>query len=154
MHRRLWLNDPDCLMLRARETQLTDGERQALAWTIAGSGGMLLISDDMSLLSEESAKLLQAVARVGAEVDAAAGAGEPPIAEDLLSAAPVRILSTRTARGAVHLVLNMGDSSESVRTADLTQGAPASIVELSGEIAAPETIELPPHSAALATTRR
>src|SRR6266550_1977358 len=45
MHRRLWLNDPDCLMLRARETRLTADERAALAATIASSGGMLLISD-------------------------------------------------------------------------------------------------------------
>ena len=27
MHRRLWLNDPDCLMLRARKTRLTADER-------------------------------------------------------------------------------------------------------------------------------
>ncbi|HLX36755.1 MAG TPA: glycoside hydrolase family 36 protein, partial [Candidatus Binataceae bacterium] len=53
MHRRWWLNDPDCLMLRAKETQLSNDEREALAWTIAASGGMLLISDDMSLLDAE-----------------------------------------------------------------------------------------------------
>ncbi|HKN02147.1 MAG TPA: glycoside hydrolase family 36 protein, partial [Candidatus Binataceae bacterium] len=52
MHRRLWLNDPDCLMLRASETRLTVDERVALASVIAGSGGMLLISDDMALLCE------------------------------------------------------------------------------------------------------
>ena len=34
MHRRLWLNDPDCLMLRARKTKLTADERAALAATI------------------------------------------------------------------------------------------------------------------------
>ena len=29
MHRRLWLNDPDCLMARTRETDLTPAERAA-----------------------------------------------------------------------------------------------------------------------------
>jgi len=33
--------------------------------TIAASGGMLLISDDMTLLDENSAKLFQTVARIG-----------------------------------------------------------------------------------------
>ena len=51
MHRRLWLNDPDCLMLRSRETSLTADERGALAAAIAASGGMMLISDDMALLA-------------------------------------------------------------------------------------------------------
>ena len=58
MHRRLWLNDPDCLMLRARETRLTADERAALAATIVASGGMLLISDDMSLLDAEAAQIV------------------------------------------------------------------------------------------------
>ena len=43
MHRRWWLNDPDCLMLRVNETRLSNDEREALARTIAASGGMLLI---------------------------------------------------------------------------------------------------------------
>ncbi len=60
MHRRLWLNDPDCLMLRARKTRLSADERAALAATIVASGGMLLISDDMSLLDAEAAKLFRA----------------------------------------------------------------------------------------------
>ena len=61
-------------MLRAKETRLSNDEREALAWTIAASGGMLLISDDMSLLDAESARLFQEVARIGAEVDAASKA--------------------------------------------------------------------------------
>jgi alpha-galactosidase len=68
MHRRLWLNDPDCLMLRAKETRLSNDEREALAWTIAASGGMLLISDDMRLLDADSARLFRDVARIGAGI--------------------------------------------------------------------------------------
>ncbi len=69
MHRRLWLNDPDCLMLRARETRLTADERAALAATIVASGGMLIISDDMSLLDAEAGKLFRAVSQIAAEID-------------------------------------------------------------------------------------
>ena len=74
MHRRLWLNDPDCLMLRARETRLTADERAALAATIVASGGMLLISDDMSLLDAEAGKLFRAVAQIAEEIDSNAAA--------------------------------------------------------------------------------
>jgi alpha-galactosidase len=110
MHRRLWLNDPDCLMLRAKETRLSNDEREALAWTIAASGGMLLISDDMRLLDEESAALFQEVARLGAEVDAASR-DEPPLLVGLMGDAPLRTLSTRTGDGAVSVVLNLSDGA-------------------------------------------
>ena len=109
MHRRLWLNDPDCLMLRTKETRLSNDEREALAWTIAASGGMLLISDDMSLLDAESARLFQEVARIGAEVDAALSA-EPPLPKDLMTDSPTRILSMKIGDGACELILNMSDT--------------------------------------------
>ena len=48
MHRRLWLNDPDCLMLRSEHTDL--GPEAAATWATAVgvSGGMALVSDDLS----------------------------------------------------------------------------------------------------------
>ena len=104
MHRRLWLNDPDCLMLRAKETRLTNDEREALAWTIAASGGMLLISDDMNLLETESARLFQEVARIGAEVDATSKV-QPPMMADLMTESPIKTLSV----GTLNLHLNMDD---------------------------------------------
>ncbi len=153
LHRRLWLNDPDCLMLRGRETQLSPDEREALAWTIAASGGMLLISDDMSLLRGESAKLYQAVARIGAEVDAASR-NEPPLAANLPAHPSVRILSTQVREGAIHLLLNMGESTEQIRLAEiLPNPARMSMIGgLEGENDTPDTIELPPHGARLVRT--
>jgi len=118
MHRRWWVNDPDCLMLRAKETELSGSEREALAWTIAASGGMLLISDDMRLLDEESARLFQEVTRIGAEVDAASKL-EPPLVADLMSDTTTRILSTSTGRGALRLIVNMSDSPQRVDALDL-----------------------------------
>ncbi len=61
MHKYFWVNDPDCLMLRRTNTKLNYDEIK-LQLTIFGlSGGQLLISDDMSLLTEDEindAKLL------------------------------------------------------------------------------------------------
>ncbi len=108
MHRRLWLNDPDCLMLRAKETRLSNDEREALAWAIAASGGMLLISDDLGLLDLESARLFQEVARIGAEVDEASKV-EPPMVADLMADGPSRILTSAAGDGEINLLLNMGD---------------------------------------------
>ncbi|MBM3120668.1 MAG: alpha-galactosidase [Chloroflexi bacterium] len=53
MHRRWWINDPDCLLLRQEDTRLTPAEVQALATILALSGGSLLVSDDMPALDEE-----------------------------------------------------------------------------------------------------
>jgi alpha-galactosidase len=50
MHRRLWLNDPDCLMVRARETALTPDEVQTLATAIALTDGMFVLSDRLEAL--------------------------------------------------------------------------------------------------------
>lgn len=61
MHNYFWINDPDCLMIRRNNTELTLEEIR-LQITIFGlSGGQLLISDDMTILSKDEiddAKLL------------------------------------------------------------------------------------------------
>ena len=53
MHNALWLNDPDCLMLRTSGTRLSTDQRRAQINTIALTGGLLLYSDDFSSLSSE-----------------------------------------------------------------------------------------------------
>jgi alpha-galactosidase len=50
LHRRLWLNDPDCLMLRTERTQMEPDQVRAWALAVGVSGGMALVSDDLSLL--------------------------------------------------------------------------------------------------------
>jgi alpha-galactosidase len=53
MHRNFWINDPDCLMIRHQNTKLNFDEIQ-LQITIFGlSGGQILLSEDMTKLSEE-----------------------------------------------------------------------------------------------------
>jgi len=148
MHRRLWLNDPDCLMLRERETQLSADERGALAATIAGSGGMLLISDDMALLGADEGRSYRAAAALGAEIDSGS-ADAPVLAADLMTTAPLRTLVKETPDGAIAILVNRGDEATSVILATLgIPGAAATIRTLTGaEEPAPEHIDLAPHSA-------
>jgi len=158
MHRRLWLNDPDCLMLRARETRLTADERAALAATIVASGGMLLISDDMSLLDAEAGKLFRAVAQIAAEIDSNA-AREPVLALDLMTTADIRGLISESAdgAGAIAMLLNRGDSPARVQTSDLKLDA-GEIVALDlafdEKIEIFDTIDLPPHAARILRLKR
>lgn len=61
MHKNFWINDPDCLMIRRNDTELTKEEIKLQLTVIGLSGGQVLISDDMTILSDEEindAKLL------------------------------------------------------------------------------------------------
>ncbi|MFO7623310.1 MAG: alpha-galactosidase [Anaerolineales bacterium] len=49
LHRRWWVNDPDCLLLRP-DTELTLAEVHTLATVISLTGGSLLLSDDLTRL--------------------------------------------------------------------------------------------------------
>jgi alpha-galactosidase len=77
-HRRLWLNDPDCVMLRTTETRLEPDAAQGWAATVGASGGMVLVSDDLALLGPAEHALLDDVLAAGAEADRRAAAGAGP----------------------------------------------------------------------------
>ncbi len=98
LHRRLWLNDPDCLMLRRDKTQLDAEQVRAWALAVGVSGGMALVSDDLSLLGPKERALLDEVIVLGREADAAARAvgGHPPRCRDLMVADPPTRLVTST----------------------------------------------------------
>lgn len=55
-----WVNDPDCLLLRAN-SKLTLAEVQSLASAIAITGGALLLSDDMTKLDPQRLKIAQSL---------------------------------------------------------------------------------------------
>ena len=57
-HRRWWINDPDCLLLRP-ETKLSLAEVHSLATVIALNDGMLLLSDDLPALPPERTRIAQ-----------------------------------------------------------------------------------------------
>ena len=54
MHKRLWLSDPDCLMIRDENTRLTSHERISQINAIILSGGLLLYSDDFTSLPDRT----------------------------------------------------------------------------------------------------
>ena len=66
MHRKFWLNDPDCLLLRGRETELTRNERELYALAAGTLDNMVIASDKLSLLGpEEKSFFLRALALRG-----------------------------------------------------------------------------------------
>ena len=85
MHRRLWLNDPDCLLLRSQRTELTPEQIHAWADVVATSGGLALVSDDLALLGPDERALLYEVIGSGRRSDDLARAGEPARAVDLMA---------------------------------------------------------------------
>ncbi|MBI2703966.1 MAG: alpha-galactosidase [Actinobacteria bacterium] len=84
MHRNLWLNDPDCLMLRAEKTELSSDAIRTWASAVGMSGGMALVSDDLALLGDEARALLDETVALGRVADGEAVAGRPAVAEDLM----------------------------------------------------------------------
>ncbi|MEY2589695.1 MAG: alpha-galactosidase [Acidimicrobiaceae bacterium] len=95
LHRRLWLNDPDCLMLRTSHTQLHRDAARAWALAVGVSGGMALVSDDLALLDGDAHALLDEVLELGRASDAEARAGSPARCDDLLdSATPSHLSAT------------------------------------------------------------
>jgi alpha-galactosidase len=58
MHGRLWMSDPDCLLVRETDIALTGDEVQALATVIAMTGGMVLDSDNLPKLSDARRDLI------------------------------------------------------------------------------------------------
>jgi alpha-galactosidase len=106
-HRRLWLNDPDCLMLRTADTDLTPAAVRAWALAVGMSGGMALVSDDLALLDGDARRLLDEVLDLGRAADEEARTGPPPRCADLLDTATP---TTLTAAGH-RLVGNPGEAT-------------------------------------------
>lgn len=64
LHRRWWINDPDCLLLgreegRNEKTALTEAETQSLATVIAMTGGSLMLSDPLADLAPERVRMAE-----------------------------------------------------------------------------------------------
>jgi alpha-galactosidase len=119
MHRRLWLNDPDCLMVRRTDTKLTGAELSSLAGAIAASGGMVLFSDDVGALGAEERQLLQGTLALAREVDDGGGRGTARALDLLAEPAPAGLVG-RSETAALAFLLNWDDEPRdlSVRLGD------------------------------------
>lgn len=96
LHRRWWLNDPDCLLVRTT-THLSLPEVQTLASAIALSGGALLLSDNLPALPEQRRRIAEVLLPI---------IGQRPWVLDWLDdETPTRLrLDLQSAAGAWHLL--------------------------------------------------
>ena len=110
MHRRLWSNDPDCVMLRSERTALTPEAARTWARAVGISGGMVLVSDDLSLLGADARSLLDDTIALARIADDAARAGAVAHSPDLLAGTePTRLHSPA---GRVRVDLADGSSQD------------------------------------------
>jgi alpha-galactosidase len=114
MHRTLWLNDPDCLMLRATETELSAEAARSWALAVGISGGMALVSDDLALLGRDARALLDEVLALGRESDARAALGAPARCVDVMDTPRPGELRS----GAVTLVGDAVSGSSSISSSE------------------------------------
>lgn len=157
MHRRLWLNDPDCLMARLVDTKLTRTEANTLATAIAATGGMVVFSDDVPKLDDESRALVAQTLRLAREVDEAADAGTAHVPALLGAEFPGQVVS-RVQGGALVLCVNAGDDpvERTIDPAALGVGRPVVSVEGPAAVAAGDgtvAVSLAPHASALVRLR-
>lgn len=137
MHRRLWVNDPDCLMARRSETALSESEARCLADAIAATGGLVLVSDDVPLLDERSRELIRRCADRSRRVDGADARGAVRVADLLAEDRPGVLF---TARG-VDVSLGLLNLADEERAPELD---PARLGVLEREIGGLDA-PLPPH---------
>lgn len=79
MHGRWWANDPDCVLARDADSDLTPAEVRAWASVVALSGGMVLIGDDLSRIgSDQRALLARLLPPYGVAADVF-----PPLVDDI-----------------------------------------------------------------------
>ena len=113
MHRRLWVNDPDCLMLRSDQTALDAAASHTWSQAVGLSGGMALVSDDLALLGAGARRRLDEAIELGRASDAAAVQGDTPRCPDLMRHQGA---SQLTALGQ-HLVVDVPTGRSTVRPA-------------------------------------
>jgi alpha-galactosidase len=159
MNRRLWQNDPDCVMVRSRDTRLTREEVRTLAAAVATTGGMLVFSDDVPRLDREGRRLLREALELARHVD---GLGIPGRARalGLLEGEMARGVAASDADAAIVALVNGGDTPRTAEFAAGELGAPGAPPEaLLGTRAASAwggtaSLDLAPHESAVARARR
>ena len=108
LHRRLWLNDPDCVMLRTSHTDLTPEAAHTWARAVGVSGGMVLVSDDLALLGADARRMLDEAITLSRVADEAARDDAVAWSPDLFDGPePTRL---RSAAGELHVDLDDGRS--------------------------------------------
>lgn len=95
MHRRLWVNDPDCLLLRPVRTRLTSGQRRLLTEAAAGTGAFTVVSDDLDTYGPDEWAALDRLRRSHERADAPLDLVDPFADELVVGGAGGRRLEVR-----------------------------------------------------------
>jgi hypothetical protein len=112
LHRRLWLNDPDCLMARAAETHLSAAEIETLAAAIAVGGGMMVFSDDAATLDAPARRLIRNVIGLGRSVDSAT---QRRLVDPLANDEELRVVAIERSGETILAAINAGEQSTAPR---------------------------------------
>ncbi|MEJ2010815.1 MAG: alpha-galactosidase [Anaerolineales bacterium] len=112
MHGRWWINDPDCLLVRTENSNLSTDEVQSLLTAVAFSGGSVLLSDRLPDLTEEriqwAARLLPPLPRAARCISWQAADDTHVLALEMGGAAGDRILLS---------ILNLSDRNVNLEIA-------------------------------------
>ncbi|MBI3783845.1 MAG: alpha-galactosidase [Deltaproteobacteria bacterium] len=100
LHRRWWLNDPDCLMVRDQRTSLTLDEVRTLTTAIAVTDGMIVLSDRVVQLPESRLQFIDRALEL---------AGGSASAVDLLANGLPEVVVSRKVDEVVVAVFNLRD---------------------------------------------
>ena len=107
LHRRLWLNDPDCLLLRTRDISLTANEKELYALTAGALDNMIIESDDLALVDTWGRELLRkAISLQGGKVRV----------QGLMDDDFYRIESAGGGAGEILLLANLSDQEKVFRS--------------------------------------
>ena len=105
MHRKFWLNDPDCVLLRDREIELTRNERELYALACGALDNMIIDSDNLSLVGAEGKDLLRRALGLRGGTSRVLG---------LLGNDAYTIRSTGGPAGEIGLAVNLGDETREI----------------------------------------
>jgi alpha-galactosidase len=141
MHGRWWVNDPDCLIVRDRDTELTEPEVRFLATAIALSGGMVVASDDLPALSPGRRELALALFPPSVVAARAAGQGDGPVS--------LAWRATLSAERALVGFLNWGDAGRWVTWSEYLAPGEVAFDVWKGEMLGMGDLYLRPHEGVL-----
>ncbi|MCD6551229.1 alpha-galactosidase [Thermotoga sp.] len=99
MHDRLWLNDPDCLILREEKVELTPKERELYSYTCGALDNMIIESDDLSLVGEHGKRVLKETLKLLG--------GKPRVKNIMAMDMKYEIVSSGTKSGNVSLTVDL-----------------------------------------------
>ncbi|WP_435176702.1 alpha-galactosidase [Halorussus sp. AFM4] len=120
-HRRLWLADPDCQLVR-ETTDLTPAERRSFATVVGLLGGSNLVSDRVAAIGDAGRRLVER-SLPPVETGRAVGVGDREL--------PARIVADRPADGALAVAaFNWADEPRTLRVDPADRGVDADAVRV------------------------